>query len=671
MIALEERKQIVVRLYTVLRDSRIFPGYTDTQIKEAAIRAEQRIYEGSKSREDYLGAIGERFQRIKNAYVMGGGGADVKGHVPDRGFPGTGYGGRSGSAYNYRGTKEEAGSLYAPGHAGYRHDGDAGFNKSSYLCASGAEAESKMSSLYAKASLGGQEIVNRRVLPERGGYFQGDMGREMMSSEGASGERIGGYRAKNSFYSLNGGQRYGGMFGAQAEEDERITSRSARSLNMGYEARPGGYSSASISPNMSYAPRVYNQHIYNSWSSSTPEHLFYSGTKAASSYNSPYSQYYNTMAGRGQEQPTSGIFVHPGKSPAQPQSRYLHEQYNKKAYSERSQGQAPYVKPTPLFFNQQVHQQPYNPTKQREEEGDFAFSRRKYSPADGFHSDPVGMDRRMYAFAGQHPSPSIAPFGNTQDRFSHLQGPCTFGRNQFPKNSGPQDAPSTRPVCERPPFFRKKEPSDWMLQHPAVESDALREDEQEGTELYSRSNKKNGPIFFQQQLRLLENSSSSEMDPPLPDGGTKAELPPQVELFLKENKKERIFLSNAEKRSLEEKVSEGLDAIQQSSKICDSYLKIHPASAMLARYNAIKNLIQKQAEYLKYKAYFMKAMSVDSFIDQLKSLVVDMSHELKENETNCDDINYGECFRSVVKAFTDKKQKSKDFCLDIANRSGK
>ncbi|KAF9764027.1 hypothetical protein NGRA_0895, partial [Nosema granulosis] len=64
----EERKQIVGHLYRLIKESPLFRDYTDERIREAAVRAELKAYSSSSTKEEYLRAMNNKMERIKNAH---------------------------------------------------------------------------------------------------------------------------------------------------------------------------------------------------------------------------------------------------------------------------------------------------------------------------------------------------------------------------------------------------------------------------------------------------------------------------------------------------------------------------------------------------------------------------------------------------------------------------
>lgn len=144
-------------------------------------------------------------------------------------------------------------------------------------------------------------------------------------------------------------------------------------------------------------------------------------------------------------------------------------------------------------------------------------------------------------------------------------------------------------------------------------------------------------------------------------------VPAEVDVFLKENKRERVYLSEPEISSLETKLREGRETVDKSSKIYNAFRKSFPTSELCRKYETIRNLLEKQSEYFSHGTYFLKTRSVDNFIDQIKSLTVDMSYDLKSSAMEGEDINHGEYLRNAVKVFIEKKKKSDGIFLNTAD----
>ncbi|EEQ81937.1 hypothetical protein NCER_101439 [Vairimorpha ceranae BRL01] len=66
MISQEERKQIVLHLFKLIKESKIFSNCTDKDIKDVALKFEAKAFNSSKSKEEYMKLMKLKFEKIIN-----------------------------------------------------------------------------------------------------------------------------------------------------------------------------------------------------------------------------------------------------------------------------------------------------------------------------------------------------------------------------------------------------------------------------------------------------------------------------------------------------------------------------------------------------------------------------------------------------------------------------
>lgn len=64
MIGFDERKQIILHLYKLIKESKMFQDYNDEDIKEAAIKSEQKAYDQAKNKEEYIIFMKAKFEKV-------------------------------------------------------------------------------------------------------------------------------------------------------------------------------------------------------------------------------------------------------------------------------------------------------------------------------------------------------------------------------------------------------------------------------------------------------------------------------------------------------------------------------------------------------------------------------------------------------------------------------
>lgn len=621
MLALEERKQIISKLFIALKESNIFPGYTLLQIKEAAVRAEQRIYEESGSREEYLRGMNERFERIQNAMAAGARGGAPVARASKHGFSD---GMQSGEQGRYAQTELRRGSNeYSPG---MKPQGFvSGYTVSDYANAQQMRSMSEHGMRMAGDGKGFREVNGNTM-------FQG---------------QVGGYDARSRIASGNMQPQYMGLdWYAGGGRRAEYHTQPGMTLEGG-RAEGRGYDSGFFVPPQHRERAGHNEPMFRMGPEASPSNSYQRMDPRPSQElpMMPNTEYKHAMNHKGPgfaHPPLSDPIKHPrnptasqypanawGFSPAMDGKNRSRQQPDQ--FSGRT---------APIFFNQQVqHNQ---------------FPREQFDPGAKYRSAYEERFESAQAF------PSM--FNGSEGMFSGY-GEVPFGREAEGGLNGAFE--KKMPDEERFgmaesswPHMHGKKPAmqpEWLGSSAAVDfqKESISQSHRSLEEGWRQSERDGG------SMDLSEKSAGEQR--------ATVAVPAEVETFLRENKTEKMHLSDIEMMSLEAKLREGMSVIEKSSEIYESFRGVFPNSQLSNKYETIKTLLVKQNEYLKYRAFFLKMRSVDNFIDQLKSLTVDMSYDLKSN-TAAGEVNHGECLRNAVKAFSEKKRKKETFCLDISNK---
>jgi hypothetical protein len=64
MISNEERKQIIIRLYKLIKESKMFDDHPDARIREAAMNTEQKAFDTSSSVEEYMAFMNSKMEKV-------------------------------------------------------------------------------------------------------------------------------------------------------------------------------------------------------------------------------------------------------------------------------------------------------------------------------------------------------------------------------------------------------------------------------------------------------------------------------------------------------------------------------------------------------------------------------------------------------------------------------
>ncbi|AFM98693.1 hypothetical protein EHEL_071710 [Encephalitozoon hellem ATCC 50504] len=781
MLSQEERKQMILKLFIALKESNIFPGYTPVQIKEAAIRAEQRIYEESSSKEEYLRGMGERFRRIErvvsNRNKNDGRGKNMQEqamaymYTKPQAAKGQEFVNASGETqtsrqdYTYGNGRFERGERrlseqlftenkqlfgkqdgFAPpeiigitrNHGLEESDNIARFNdrdmesstrgRSNSCNIQGSLHDSMGHAISGEgfsnspgnpiffrrpqAEAGSYSFVNRKdfqnIPGQRNFYMQREGNHQGMPSQ-SYGYANQGFNPEFSRFDYGGGN-------PNVRHKDEALSKSTIDMNFGeiqqsklpgggvfngrgfthlqYPQQFGRVSSPTYQNpgNMNAFPfsgkPVYgNQGTFGPSNHSIPSHKHPSRMINGQGYHLPSTS--DTIGGFSHQNPPGrpvNMFSIPPQNRNSPSAEWMiNSPTFDRHYPNSGQGA---VKPPPIFFNQQVQHQPY-----------FHGARNPGHLGPGIDrkevfSVPENPNQWMFNSPGENPRIPYDEFlrrnkdpkKNTEYLSSSKKEEGNFSvdaggykpnspsswspggfRNFFPEDSLPcsSDPPRLQKRADNSLWF--KEDTRYNINSEPIPSDNSTEkvrdsysmhEKGEGTEYNNTTSTQHHPG---QKETLQDRRGTIDQEQPFV-------FPGEVCSFFREHEMERIYLDYQELSNLKSRLSEAINVIAKSQKIHNAFKEAFPGSELLQKYEAIKNLLEKQEEYLKYDAYFLKPRSVDGFIDQIKSLTVDMSHDLKLNTTDTGDVNYGECLMNAVKAFSERKKKEEAFGLNVVDK---
>ncbi|KMV65895.1 hypothetical protein M970_071710 [Encephalitozoon cuniculi EcunIII-L] len=773
MLSQEERKQMILKLFVALKESNIFPGYTPVQIKEAAIRAEQRIYEESGSKEEYLRGMDERFQRIERV-VSNRSRADGRGkstqeqmgsyeHVRPQ-FQGF----RNGSeepedstkqGYHYgnprleRGERRLSEQLFTENkHVFGMEDGFSpskimGMNRKHNLEEMGdiprfnsrsAEGNTRGRSNSCNIQNSLHESVGHTMNRESfADNSRNPMPFRRFQSEVNSYGAVNGKdfrnatdqrhfymqreeRPKEAAYRYGGGQAFGPGFGcfdysrgngnrvprgenplkSPADmnfiEMQRDKASGAGAFNgQGFIPlqHPRQFSldpvpSYSNSGNMNVFP-FSNKTVYGargpfiSPNDGRPGHIYPPRMPNVQNFPMPSSSDAIGSFSPNPHDPVTNMFSMGPQSKAGAGGAWMGDPPSfDRHYPNPGQGA---MKSSPLFFNQQLQHQPYFHHPRNSGQQNSMVDRKKPLSA------PENPSRWMFNHSGED---FRVPYDELPHRYestkksmgsfdSSKKDERNFSTNSneykgcintsswhsggfrsfFPE-SNPPDSIDSQKRIDSSLWFRDK-----FRYGRAPEAEDPMNTIEGNHDVYKKEKSPDhhrSDFVAQQQTGLRETSQN---DCGVSNPETFLNFPSEVNAFLKDHEMEKIYLCNQELLDLKTRLKEGISVINKSLRIYNAFKDAFPSSELLQKYETIKNLLEKQEEYIKYGAYFLKARSIDSFIDQIKSLTVDMSYDLKLNTMDASDINYGECLMNAVKAFAERKKKEDTFSLNVIGKN--
>lgn len=794
MLAQEERKQMILRLFVALKESSIFPGYNHMQIKEAAIRAEQRIYEESNSREEYLQGMNERFKRIQNAVGGRGGMFSMKDESglsaecrPQNRTPQGQESARFQTESNcskYKGFHDYATNMQPQNvneqeylgnrHANYAQQGMATkfkVNKFQSESMTKQNASTVPKDETSTRRNGFREINNSTL-------FYGEMDRDI--GEGMSPNIIQGPHNTKPNYSMNvdrdfvgkstyfendhGFERFNDIKlsrgivdpmrenNREAHISDQIQAQEAEKRFFGYQqnvdSQPYGHTQHNRAIRTQY-DGMYNRYSDGMVGRSKSEHFLNSpinmnqnmqrgitpgGVHDVGSFLPPRynNQFYDVgRMPRSPHENSRSSFSHPGengygrvgpgffipdghKYPVNPQKFVNSSIQEPISFSStanaRNPSTSPFAmntshpfhrrnaewngferpnnqdnrmqggRPAPIFFNQQVQHQPFSDIPlhigtDTNNQRTNPFPGRP-SPSQSFQStfstaaddaSSVGTFNFTGAF-DESPRYFNVPNGYSNDEFNRVAEDYPQRAHQAPWSC----LSSASSNIHMPVWFNDRDQCDGME---SVDCSVQRNNIDVAVKPFNQDAdgemnnvELNNDHSARRQKYYYYGDKTNDVNVGATKKQTSTPIPAEVEVFLRENRKEKVYLNDSETLNLDRKLREGIEIINKSLKIYNIFKETFPASELTRRYDTIRNLIEKQNEYFKYGAYFLKACSVDNFVDQVKSLTVDMSYELRLNATSNGDVNHGECLRSAVRAFVEKKKKCSNFCLNITNR---
>lgn len=776
MLSQEERRQMVFKLFTALKESNIFPGYTPVQIKEAAIRAEQRIYEESSSKEAYLRGMGERFGRIERAMSGRGRGRDEhrqKGSY-EHGSPhlgrDQGFGHIPGSEFQIP-TRQ---GYFHRQEGGNRMNGVGGFDSSENGMAGLMFAENKQlfgkQTRFAAEGMGaGRRQGESDSVPEFGdqsegyhmrgrssscniqGPFHGPVSHEM-DPEGFS--KHGNPMPPRRFQPEAGTSSNGKDFRSALDQgylhvqnNGQMPGMASHSHEYGVQHPGPGFAylkygvgageSRSKSENLSKSPNpaemrnpkmipaadpfqgsgfVLPQHLQQQDREFDPQYQIpgnigafpFSNKAGYNGSRGHFTPQGNGMTGHEYPFRMPGIPSFPLPTALDPAGGFGRPNPQDRVANTFPMGSHPMnggagwigpspaferasgnpgqggMKSSPIFFSQQVQQQPYYYNTRGTGPGNPTMVKKKThlgpdAPAPWMSNSPNSTTCNSYTELS--PKPPDWKKGTMHFLHPSMEGETTMNHGESKKNIKSPPWSFNR-LGSFLPGNASQLPTDSINPQRRMDNSLWFKDGSLRTKASETSQAeglgtRNGAYKNEENLECRGNETSVTRQPgPEPsleaNGALNPEdalnLPSEVDAFFRENEMEKVYLSGKELLELRSRLKEGLDVLRRSLKIYGAFREVFPKSELLEKYDIIKGLLGRQEEYLKYGAYFLKARSVDGFIDQIKSLVVDMSYELKSATVDSDDVNYGECLMDAVKAFTERKKKSGAFGLNVINK---
>ncbi|AFN83416.1 hypothetical protein EROM_071650 [Encephalitozoon romaleae SJ-2008] len=782
MLSQEERKQMILKLFIALKESNIFPGYTPVQIKEAAIRAEQRIYEESNSKEEYLRGMGERFQRIERVVSNRNRSDGKEKNTQERGGPyiyakpqtvkGQELGNVSGETSTS--TKQD----YAHGNGsferGERRLSEQLFTENKHLFGKQKGfVPSEIMGISRSHGLKESDNISRFNDRDMEGStrgrsnscnIQGSLCDPMVHAIGGEGfpnnsrnpmffrrpqSEVGPYNPVNrkSFQNVPD-QRHFYMQRGGYQQD--ISPQSYRHANQGFgsefsrfdygEGNTNGRSKdenvpkSSIDMNFSeiqqsklpgsstlngrgFVPLQYPQQFAHPPSSpySNPGNMnmFPFSGKPTYPNTGPFGPLNHPMFGHNHSSRIQNVQGFPMSSAPDTISGFPHQSLHDRPtnmFSKPPQnreslntewlgnpsvfdrhytnpGQSS-MKPSPIFFNQQVQHQPYFHTIRNPGQFGPGMDRK----------EAVSENSNQWMFGSSNEDPRI-PYDEFLRRNRNLKKSVEYfsssknERDGFPMSPGeyktsPSHHPSWPPNGFRS-FFSEDSPpcssesanlqkrtdnSPWFKEGALYNTNSEKTSPEnlveKGRGNYNvhreeesiEYNNNNPVIQHHSNTKEASQGINSILEPEKPFA-----FPSKINNFFQEHEMERIYLDYKGLTDLKSRLNEAISVIAKSQKIYNAFKEAFPGSELLQKYDVIKNLLEKQEEYLNHDAYFLKPRSIDGFIDQIKSLTIDMSHDLKLNTTDAGDVNYGECLMNAVKAFSERKKKEEGFGLNVVN----
>lgn len=784
MLSQEERKQMILKLFIALKESNIFPGYTPVQIKEAAIRAEQRIYEESNSKDEYLRGMSERFQRIERVVSNRNRSDGKEKNSQDQGGPyiyakpqttkGQEFGNVSGETQAP--TKQD----YAYGSGGFergeRRLSEQLFTENKHLFGKQEGfVPSEIMGISRSYGLKESDNISRFNDRDMEGSTRGrsnscniqgslcdpmvhGMGREGFSNNSGNPMFFRGPQSEVGPYNLANRKSFQNVpdqrhFYMQREGHQQdISPQSYRYMNQGFgsefsrfdygggntNGRPKDENMVKSSIDMNFSeiqqsklpgsstlngrgfiPLQYPQQFAHAPSSSysNPGNMNMFPFSGKPTYTNPgpfrplnypisghkhSSRMQNVQGFPMSSTPdTIGAFPHQSlhgrptnmfSKPPQNRDSLNAEWIGNPSVFDRhytNPGQSA-MKPSPIFFNQQVQHQPYfhttrnpgqlGPGMDRKEAVPVSESPNQWMfgpsneelriPYDEFLRRNKNLKKNTEYFSSSKNERDSFPMGLGEYKTNSNHHPpwSPNGFRSFFSEGSPlcsSDSANLQKRTDNSPWFKEE------ARYNANSEKAFPENlAEKGRGNYNVHGKEGGVEYSSNSPVIQHHSNTKEasqdrniiLEPEKP-----FTFPSKINNFFQEHEMKRIYLDYQGLTDLRSRLNEAINVITKSQKIYNAFKETFPGSELLQEYEVIKNLLEKQEEYLKYDAYFLKPRSIDGFIDQIKSLTVDMSHDLKLNTTDTGDINYGECLMNAVKAFSERKKKEEGFGLNVVN----
>ncbi|TBU14945.1 hypothetical protein CWI41_081700 [Ordospora colligata] len=771
MLPQDERKKMVLKLFTALKDSNIFPGYDMGQIKEAAIRAEQRIFEESKTREEYVNGMDERFKRIEKA--AGESRRDRRSEQKQE-IPFSASDSWTGRAEgfnlqdlsthnNYERDRMFSGNLSRFERSGTSESGviDNMQNGSQDWFTSIRNASAQMdeghsitkngmpqkygsqemgskrdrsnsctiqNSMHKQYSVGSQEFKAGFM---HGMNFLGDLSsNDKYRNDNESMHHINEERGINAMFEqplyngyfkeaaymsmrneVDGNQEYL-KYNMKSNEcrsksevftkapimrnDEKVIAPNPNYLHAGKYFMPQKHSEQRIHlQNNMYTSqaRANNQRISDPRSYSLSGYVG-NNHMASNMMHGSQSMFqesamgpeYQNRGGRG----TNTFLANSSNGSNIMADGWLgfSSVFDSKGTGNSRKSIEKGMKSSPIFFNQQVqHQQYYNSPQKHGEIGHIHTKPRaamtldlsqrfekQLGQIDMFDNDHTklgeSMNKTDYYFnsgsQGMEPgfkSESFADYINMQNgihtdtsyanadlnssfRFDYLQSNMNDSHNTSKELSYDAD-----PIdCSTLGF------ANYGNQYANIND--------------SNSGYKNDSFDYNASSKPQANENMSGY---AINKEHKKELSPDaladIDEFIISNGLNKVLLNSLEILNMKSKLEEGVNAISKSLKVYNSFDDAFPKSKLKVKYKHARMFIEKQIECMKHNIYFLKVRNVGGLIDQINSLIVDMSHELKSaNESNTI-INYGDCLRDALKAYSEKKKRLSIFGLNLIGKN--
>ncbi|KAH9411075.1 hypothetical protein HK407_08g13490 [Ordospora pajunii] len=762
MLPQDERKRMVFKLFTALKNSNIFPGYDMGQIKEAAIRAEQRIFEESKTKDEYVKGMDERFKRIEKAASEGRRDHRYEQKQETPCSVSDSWAGRvAGSSFqelnmhnSYEGDGMFSGSAASEsGVLGSMQNGNQDWfgsirNANMQMHEEYGILKDGMPQKYISQEMGSvrhrsNSCTIQKTVHKSYGTGAQEFGAGFQYAMNFSGDLAGNDKLRNSHENIqhineerrmsaafeqqpssNGYCREGAYMAMQNEVDRNqeylkynMKSGECRSKSEVFIKPPimrNEEKGIMLNPNYLHAGKYFIPQKHSEQRMHLQNNMYASQMRAGSNctssgYTTNNRMHSNMMNGN------QGIFQESTLSSNSYQNRrgrgantFLASSSNgtssmadgwmgfssvfgskANVNGRKHVGGERGMKSSPIFFSQQVqHQQYYGNPQKYGETGPMHTNSRPSMTMD--------LSQRFEKQLGQ-----MDIFDDSRTRLNESMHKTDYYFNGISKGM-------------EMPGVKSERNAEYINMQSGVDTDASyaetgldnpfkldylqsnMNNPHSGSKVlhYSRDSRdcsSSGVSNYGNQYTSINNSNPGCKNDSLDCNASpklqastngpgyaaneehKKELPPEdladIDEFMNSNGLKKVPLNSLEILNMELKLEKGVNAISRSLKIYSSFEDAFPKSKLKAKYKHAKTLIEKQIECMKYNIYFLKIRNVDGLIDQINSLIVDMSHELRSTNDNTTIINYGDCLRDALKAYSEKKKRLNAFGLNLIEKN--